>query len=80
MSMCTVPPADGSRSPHIAAWRGAPLSRLVRAPDRVGARQALAGTGVRIGSIPHPSPASPAANRGWEQLAAAAFLQLGVAI
>jgi single-strand selective monofunctional uracil DNA glycosylase len=52
----------------------------VRAPDRVGARQALAGTGVRIGSIPHPSPASPAANRGWEQLAAAAFLQLGVAI
>lgn len=29
------------------------------------ARQALAGSGVRIGRILHPSPASPAANRGW---------------
>lgn len=29
------------------------------------AREALAGSGVAIGSLPHPSPASPAANRGW---------------
>jgi single-strand selective monofunctional uracil DNA glycosylase len=29
------------------------------------ARRALAGTGIRVGGILHPSPASPAANRGW---------------
>lgn len=29
------------------------------------AMEALAGTGVRIERILHPSPASPAANRGW---------------
>ena len=38
------------------------------------AREALAGTLVRFGRILHPSPASPAANRGW---AAAARKQLG---
>ena len=38
------------------------------------AREALAGTPVRFGRILHPSPASPAANRGW---AAAARKQLG---
>lgn len=27
--------------------------------------QALAHTGVTLGAVPHPSPASPAANRGW---------------
>jgi len=34
---------------------------------------------VRVGRIPHPSPASPAANRGWEKLADAAFAELGIA-
>ncbi len=29
------------------------------------ARRALEGTGLRFGTILHPSPASPAANRGW---------------
>ena len=38
------------------------------------AREALAGTDLRFGRILHPSPASPAANRGW---AAAARKQLG---
>ena len=37
------------------------------------AAQALAGIDVRIGRVLHPSPASPAANRGW---AAAATAQL----
>lgn len=36
--------------------------------------------GLRFGRIPHPSPASPAANAGWEKLADAAFASLGVAI
>ena len=42
------------------------------------ARAAL-GDRVRIGRIPHPSPASPAANRGWEALADAAFAEMGLA-
>ncbi len=29
------------------------------------AREALAGMPLRVGRLPHPSPASPAANRGW---------------
>ena len=33
------------------------------------AREALAGTGVRIARVLHPSPASPAANRGWAEAA-----------
>ena len=42
------------------------------------ARHALAGLDLQIGRIPHPSPASPAANRGWAQQAERAFAQLGV--
>ncbi len=42
-------------------------------------RRALAGsTSVRIARIPHPSPASPAANRGWAAQAEAAFAAAGV--
>jgi single-strand selective monofunctional uracil DNA glycosylase len=42
------------------------------------AASALAGLGVRVGTVLHPSPASPRANRGWagiatEQLAALGF-------
>lgn len=39
----------------------------------------VAGGGVRVGRMPHPSPASPAANKGWEKLADAAFADLGIA-
>jgi single-strand selective monofunctional uracil DNA glycosylase len=42
------------------------------------ARDALAGTGIAIGRIPHPSPASPAANRGWAAQAERALGALGV--
>jgi single-strand selective monofunctional uracil DNA glycosylase len=34
--------------------------------------------GVAVGSIPHPSPASPAANRGWEEQAERAIAGCGV--
>lgn len=44
------------------------------------ARAVLGAKGPRIGRIPHPSPASPAANRGWEKLAEAAFAEMGVAL
>lgn len=38
---------------------------------------ALAGMNVRVGFIPHPSPASPAANRGWEDSAERALAACG---
>ncbi len=44
------------------------------------ARAALDGVAVTIGSIPHPSPASPAANRGWARAAEQAFERQGIAL
>lgn len=44
------------------------------------ARAALAPLGLRHGRILHPSPASPAANRGWEPQAEAQLKKLGVAL
>ena len=34
---------------------------------------------IRVGQILHPSPASPAANRGWEAAAEKQLAALGVA-
>lgn len=45
------------------------------------AKKRLEKAGVdpsRIGCIPHPSPASPTANKGWEALARAAFEEQGI--
>ena len=42
------------------------------------ARSALAGRGVEVGSILHPSPASPEANRGWSETVEAQLRELGV--
>lgn len=42
------------------------------------AAKALAGMGRNIGRVPHPSPASPAANRGWAEAAAAALRSQGL--
>lgn len=42
------------------------------------ARQALDGTSVPVGRILHPSPASPAANRGWVAQAEAQLQSLGL--
>ena len=42
------------------------------------ARAALGGMGVSIGKILHPSPASPAANRGWSEAATRQLQALGV--
>ncbi len=41
-------------------------------------RRALAQLGVRTGRMLHPSPASPAANRGWEEQAERDLRRLGV--
>ncbi|MBZ0153841.1 MAG: single-stranded DNA-binding protein [Planctomycetes bacterium] len=44
------------------------------------ARAVLGGLGVQVGRMPHPSPASPASNQGWDRLAdeALAALHIGV--
>lgn len=42
------------------------------------AAAALDGHPVRVGTILHPSPASPAANRGWAEAAARQLAALGV--
>ena len=42
------------------------------------ARAREASSGVRIGRILHPSPANPAANRGWSQTASQQLVDLGV--
>ncbi len=41
-------------------------------------RVALDGSRTAIGRILHPSPANPAANRGWEERATAELQQMGV--
>ena len=47
---------------------------------RARAERCLGDGGPRVGSIPHPSPASPQANRGWAALADAALRELGVTL
>jgi single-strand selective monofunctional uracil DNA glycosylase len=42
------------------------------------AAHALAGEGVSIGSVPHPSPASPVANRGWAAQMTRALAEIGI--
>jgi single-strand selective monofunctional uracil DNA glycosylase len=42
------------------------------------ARAALDGLGVEVGRILHPSPASPAANRGWAEQAERELREQGI--
>jgi single-strand selective monofunctional uracil DNA glycosylase len=44
------------------------------------ARTALADCQIRIGRILHPSPASPAANRGWAEQATRELRELGITL
>ncbi len=44
------------------------------------AKEALAGRSVACGTILHPSPASPAANRGWAEQIEPQLRALGVAL
>jgi single-strand selective monofunctional uracil DNA glycosylase len=65
--------AEGIRylAPRIAIGVGGFAARALR--------RAL-GDGFATGAIPHPSPASPAANRGWAAQAEAALAGCGVAL
>lgn len=42
------------------------------------AKCALAGTGIRLGRIMHPSPANPQTNRGWPQAVSQELKALGI--
>ena len=42
------------------------------------ARNALSDQQVMVGAITHPSPANPKANRGWEQIIAREFSEMGI--
>jgi single-strand selective monofunctional uracil DNA glycosylase len=56
---------------------------LVVGVGRFAEARALAaaeGLAVDVGRITHPSPANPAANRGWEQLVRGEFAALGVGL
>ncbi|NLE87824.1 MAG: single-strand selective monofunctional uracil-DNA glycosylase [Myxococcales bacterium] len=44
------------------------------------AARALAGMDVSLGSVLHPSPASPLANRGWAEEAEKQLRELGIAV
>jgi single-strand selective monofunctional uracil DNA glycosylase len=47
---------------------------------RDAAKRALAGTGIEIGCVLHPSPASPKANKGWARQAEQDLKAAGVAL
>jgi single-strand selective monofunctional uracil DNA glycosylase len=44
------------------------------------AQKALSGQKIQVGTILHPSPASPAANRGWSQAIEKQLSELGIAL
>ena len=44
------------------------------------ARNVLGNDGIRIGNVLHPSPASPAANRGWAEQIERQLAELGVVL
>ena len=44
---------------------------------RKRAELALAGMNLQIDAIPHPSPANPAANRGWDAAVDAVLASIG---
>lgn len=48
------------------------------AEDR--ARRNLGSLGIQVGRIPHPSPASPAANSGWVKEVMRALVKLGISV
>ncbi len=66
------------------ALRDTALALEVRTVVGIGAfatqrsKQALKGLNIDVGTILHPSPASPAANRGWAKQAEAQLTRLGV--
>lgn len=44
------------------------------------AQEALEGLDLRIGCVAHPSPANPAANRGWDEIMDRTLAELGIQV
>ena len=69
--------ALGALAPQWAIGVGGFAEKRLRAVLDSGQVDGVA-RGIRVGQILHPSPASPAANRGWEQAAQGQLAALGV--
>lgn len=65
-------------APHWAIGIGGFAERRLRAVLESDAIDGALARSVRIGQILHPSPASPAANRGWAEAVDARLAELGV--
>lgn len=64
----------------LRAMAGALSPRLVLGIGRFAearCREALAGEAYAFGAVPHPSPANPRSNQGWDRLADAALEMTG---
>jgi single-strand selective monofunctional uracil DNA glycosylase len=53
----------------VGRWAGGRVAALAARED---------WQGISVGSMPHPSPANPRANKGWAALAEGALAELGV--
>ena len=65
-------------APEFAIGVGAFAEKRLRAVLEGGEVDGALARRIRIGQILHPSPASPAANRGWAEAAEAQLAKLGV--
>jgi single-strand selective monofunctional uracil DNA glycosylase len=63
---------------RLVAWCEPRLVIGIGAFAAERAREALGDAGPEVGTILHPSPASPAANRGWARQAERQLLALGI--
>ena len=65
---------------HLAEALDATRPRIAVGVGQYAAKKlaALGRPGLTVACVPHPSPASPAANRGWEELAARALGEVGL--
>jgi single-strand selective monofunctional uracil DNA glycosylase len=64
--------------PHWAIGAGAFAEKRIRAALQGGGLDSALARQMQIGQILHPSPASPAANRGWSEAAERQLAALGV--
>jgi single-strand selective monofunctional uracil DNA glycosylase len=65
-------------APQWAIGVGAFAEKRLRAVLEGGSMEGALARAIRVGQILHPSPASPAANRGWEAAAEKQLAALGV--
>jgi len=79
-----LPSAEQAALDHVCGSHLAKVLEVLRPEWAIGVGkyaegclQRVAPSGTRIGTIIHPSPASPVANRGWANKARAQLFQLG---